>query len=421
MIEGLRRLRLQVTAWYIGVFAVLLLAFGGALLWVIASKASDQLDRSLRKAGDAIVAAAEIRAREGTPGPGQIDALDELRIPDRSLYLFDGEARLLHPDTAAQWVLELARSASESGGRFVEVDLPDGRSQRLYGTPAVLTDGERRVVVAGGEALEINHQYPGLLLAFSAAAAAALLLAGAGGWILARRSLRPVDESYKRMRRFTEDAAHELRTPISVLKGHAEVALRRERTPPEYVDTLQSIRAEAERLGGIVGNLLTLASADAGAWPEHRESIFADDVLLDAAASARVLAQERDVRIDVVALDELPVHADPRLLRQLYMILLDNAIKFTPRGGSIRLEALRTDGRARVTVADEGPGLSDEALAHAFERFYRSDPARTRAAGAGLGLPIARWIAESHAGTITLARGPRGGTVAAVTLPLEAG
>lgn len=419
MIEGLRRLRIRLTAWYIGVFAVLLLGFGAALLGVIAEEASSQLDRSLRKAADAIVAAAEIRAHEGAPGPGQVDALDELHIPDRALYLFDGAGRLLHPDTAAGWVLELARTTVESGPRIVEVDLPDDGSERAYAAPVTLSDGARRVVVAGGEALEIDHQYPGLLLAFGGAAAAALLLAGVGGWLLALRSIRPVEAAFARMRRFTADAAHELRTPVAVLRGHADLALRRDRKTEEYVEALQSIRAEGERLGGILGNILTLATAEAGAWPERRESVFLDDILLDAAASARVLAEEREIRIELDALDELPVRADPELVRQLFMILLDNAIKFTPRSGGIRLRALRNGVLGRIEVADDGPGIPDEALAQVFERFYRGDPARARSPGAGLGLPIARWIAEAHGGEVSLARRSTGGTIATVTFPLE--
>ncbi len=420
MIEGLRRLRLRLTAWYIGVFAILLLGFGSALLWVVARESSRQLDRSLHAAADALVAAADIRAREGAPGPGQVDALDELRIPDRSLYLFGPDAALLYPDTASAWVRDLARAVAAGGGaREAEVDLPEGRTARAFAAPVSLDGGEPRIVVASGEALEIDHQYPGLVAAFAAAAAAALLLAGIGGWVLAMRSIQPVDEAFSRMRRFMADAAHELRTPVSVVQGHADVALRQPRSGDDYAETLRSIRAETERLSGILANILTLATAEAGAWPERRESLFVDDVLLDAASSARVLARERGVALEVDALEELAATADPDLLHQLFMILLDNAIKFTPAGGTIRLRARRVEGRGLVEVEDEGPGISDQVLARVFERFYRGDPARGRGSGAGLGLPIARWIAASHGGTVELERSTAGGTLARVTLPLE--
>lgn len=419
MIEGLRRLRLRLTVWYIGVFAVLLLGFGAALLWAVAQEASGQLNRSLHEAGDAIVEAAEIRVREGGPRPGRVDALDELHIPDRALYLFDGRGRLLHPDTASAWIRDLARATTRDQPLFQEMDLAGGITERAYAASVTLSEGERRVVVAAGQVLEIDHQYPGLLLAFAAAALGALLLAGLGGWILALRSIRPVDAAFTSMRRFMADAAHELRTPVSVIRGHADVALRQPAEPQEYLETLRTIRAETERLGGILGNILTLANADTGAWPERRESLFLDDILLDSASSARVLAEERHISLEMTALEEMPVRGDPDLLRQLFLILLDNAIKFSPPHSTVRLRARQHGRTGRIEVEDEGPGIPEDALAHVFERFYRGDPARGRAPGAGLGLPIARWIAASHSGTVALVRAPRGGTIAIVTLPLD--
>ncbi len=421
MIEGLRRLRVRLTAWYVAVFGAVLLAFAASLLWVVAHKARRTLDRSLEKAAAAVVTAAEIAAREGPAGPVRVDALDELRIPDRSLYLFDQEGRLLHPDTASAFVRLLADRVAASGEpQMRTLDLPNGLLLRAYALPVTLANGDRRITVAVGEALDIDTQYPGLLLAFGGAAAGALLLAAVGGWLLALRSIRPVDQAFGRMRNFMADAAHELRTPVAVLKGHAEVALRHPRSPEDYVETLKAIHAETDRLGGILANLLTLATADAGAWPERREALFLDDVLLDAASSARALAGQKDIALEVSSLDEMPVRGDPQLLHQLFMILLDNAITATPEGGVIFLAARRIGATGEVVVEDTGPGISDEALARAFERFYRGDPARSRSAGAGLGLPIAHWIAESHGGTVHLERLPRIGTRATVTLPIEA-
>ncbi len=365
---------------------MLLVAFGAALLGAVARESSRQLGRSLRKAAAALTQA--VRENEEGEGGTVPEAVRQLRIPDRALYVFGADGTLLHPDTAAEWIRRVAASVASGTPQLVERDLPDGTTERLYAEPIRLAGGERRIVVAGVQALEIEHRYPGLLLAFAAAATAALLLAGLGGWILARQ-------------------------------GHTDVALRHPRAPEEYVNSLTAIGAEAERLRGILSNVLTLATADAGAWPQRRESLFLDDVLLDAASGARVLAEERHVRLDIDALDELPVRGDPELLRRLVMILLDNAIKFTPEGGVIRLRCEHADGTGRVSVEDTGPGISDEALAHVFERFYRADPARGRVAGAGLGLPIARWIAESHGGTVELRREPAGGTVATFTLPLE--
>lgn len=422
MIPGLRRLRLRLTAWYVGVFIVLILALAAVLFSVVERQISDHLDRSLAQAADALEQAAAIREREGPPGPGRVDALDELRIPDRSLYLFDVDGALLHPDTAAAFVIQAARRAARAGDAaiLVEKDLPGGRTSRVFARRTRLPSGAWRIAVVAAPALEIDHEYPGLILGFAAAALLAVAAAGLGGWYLARGSIGPVEDSFARMRRFMADAAHELRTPVAVLKAHADLALKQPRRPEEYEQTLAAMRAEADRLSGILANLLTLARADAASWPERRESFFLDDVLLDAVGAARGLAAARDAKIEVAEFEELPVNGDPELLRQLFMIVLDNALKFGPEGGTVAVSARALDGRAAVTIDDAGPGVDSDDVPHVFERFYRADPARGRTAGAGLGLSIARWICDRHGGSISLGRRAEGGTRVRLTIPLEA-
>ena len=228
------------------------------------------------------------------------------------------------------------------------------------------------------------------------------------------------------MRRFMADAAHELRTPITVVRARAEVALQRGREPETYVLALKSIEHETERLTRIVEDLLMLARADAGERPIERRRVFLDDVTSDAAGAARVIAERKAVRIDVDEFEEAAVSGDPALLRQLVMILLDNAIKFTDRGGAgvhvgVRAEA----SSATLTVSDTGIGIPPDQLSHVFERFYRGDPSRTRGAssdgstsdGAGLGLSIAQWIADEHGGVIRMESQPGHGTRVVVQFP----
>ena len=224
--------------------------------------------------------------------------------------------------------------------------------------------------------------------------------------------------TFGRMRRFMADAAHELRTPVAVVRARAEVALQRPREPADYVVALEGIAGEARRLGNIVGDLLTLARADAGEWPRARVRFFLDDVVLDAATAARTLAAVKGVRVDVDALEEAPVVGDAALMRQLVMILLDNAVKFTPGGGDVRVAVERRDDVAALVVEDSGPGIPADVLPHVFERFFRGDEARTRTRGAGLGLSIARWIATSHGGELTIAS-PGRGTRATLVLPIS--
>ncbi|HEU4618916.1 MAG TPA: HAMP domain-containing sensor histidine kinase [Gammaproteobacteria bacterium] len=422
MIEQLERLRVRLTAWYVGVFALVLVVFGAALFYVLTRQISARLDDSLADAVDELERAAEIRIQEGPPGPGRVDALDELRIPDRRLYVFDDAGRPLHDVSAPDWVRALAAGAraDDAGERLTEHEASQNEVWRGYARRFRLSDGRDYVGVSAADVVEIHREYPGLLLAFVLAAVLALALVGAGGWLLALRSTRPVRDAFQSMRGFMADAAHELRTPVAVVKGHADVALRQPRETAEYREILAAIHREAARLDGILENLLTIARADAGAWPVHFEPLYLDDLLLDVVGNARALGSGR-VTLDVAALEEAPVRGDRELLRQLLMILLDNAVKFSPPGGRVDVAARRKDEHVSVSVADEGLGIEAEHLPRVFDRFFRGDPAHARAPGAGLGLAIARWIADVHHATIAIDSAPGRGTVVAVTFPLALG
>lgn len=415
--EELNRLRVRLTAWYVGVFAVVLLAFGVALFAVLTRQISARLDASLAAATEE-VARATLHELQEPPGPGPADPMEELRIPGRTLYLFDESGGVIHPDRAPAWVRDLAVSALERGDRQTERDV-SAVTWRAHAHRFALPDGSRRVGIAAADMVELDHQYAGLLLAFGLAAGLALALLGGGGWLVAHRSTEPVRDAFQRMRDFMADAAHELRTPVAVVEGHAEVALRQPREKAEYVEILRSVHGEAARLAGILENLLTVARADAGAWPVRLESVFLDDILLDVVENARVLGADKRVTLDVTALEELPVQGDPDLLRQLLMILLDNAIKFSRPESVVRVAVRRDDGQGVLEVADDGPGIEASRLPHVFERFHRGDRARQRESGAGLGLSIARWTADVHGAGIGIDSEPGHGTRVTVQFPLE--
>lgn len=179
MIPGLRRLRVRLTIWYIGVFAVVLLLFAVAILAVVEHQISTKLDRSLEQAVVALEEATAIEQREQLLGPGRVDALDELRIPDRSIYLFDATGVLVHPDTAADFIVAAAGRALRGGAPVTfEVDLENGGTSRIRARTFELAGGGTRIGVAAALAPEIDHEYPGLLAGFAAAALVALLAAG---------------------------------------------------------------------------------------------------------------------------------------------------------------------------------------------------------------------------------------------------
>jgi heavy metal sensor kinase len=220
-------------------------------------------------------------------------------------------------------------------------------------------------------------------------------------------------------RRLVADASHELRTPLTNLRGTVEVALRYPRAAADYRQTLEACGTEIERLCRLVDDLLVLSRADAG-------QLAMDCTRCDLAALAAAAvhahgarAEQAGVRLTLDAPLAVPIHGDADRLRGVLDNLLDNALRFAPRGTPVTVAARRDVGRALLSVRDRGPGLTTAQQAHVFERFYRADPARQRnAGGAGLGLAIAKAIAEAHGGRLTLDSRPGVGATFSLDLPL---
>src|SRR6267142_2056116 len=281
----------------------------------------------------------------------------------------------------------------------------------------------------------------------------ALLLASIGGYFLARKSLAPVvrmsataarigaanlherlpianerdelgglalvingllarlDTSFEQQRRFMADASHELRTPIAIMRSEAEVALsQQESSNQELRESIAIFKDETKRLTGIVEDLFMLARADAGQYKLTPKEFYLDELAGEVTRAVRTLVAERGLTLQLDAAAEMPFRGDENLLRRLLLNLVYNAIKYTPKGGTVTVSCKREAQHYIVTVSDTGRGIPAEAQPHIFERFYRADSARSReeddgaglTSGAGLGLSIARWIAEAHDGTLDL-------------------
>jgi signal transduction histidine kinase len=350
-----------------------------------------------------------------------MDAVDELHIPDRQLFLLTGAGEPVKPATVDVWIRTAAIRASREGAANEDHPIPGDKMLRLHAEPFHLSSGTPMIAAAVADKVELEDRYAALIGVFGAAAFAALLLVAVGGSILVGKSAKPVERTMEQMRRFMADAAHELRTPITVLRSRAEIALQQPRDNDAYVTALRGVESESIRLGRIVDDLLMLARADAGDRPIERKEFQLDDLALDAAAAAGAVAHSRQVGVIVGNLDSATIEGDSELVRRLVMILLDNAIKFTPAGREVRLSVFSDDGAATLVVEDSGIGIPPSQLPHVFDRFYRGDPARGRGEGAGLGLSIARWIADVHRARISVSSTERQGTRIEVTFPIAAG
>jgi heavy metal sensor kinase len=290
-----------------------------------------------------------------------------------------------------------------------------------------------------------------------------LLFSSVGGWFLAKASLHPLDEiirtaqditasnlsrrlptpssndeirrlsdtlndmisrlesSFERIRQFTADASHELRTPLTILTGELELALRKGRKPEEYQQTLSSALQEVLRLSRVVESLLLLSRADMGRASLHLEPTNLTEMLADLADAASVLGVSKSIYINYRPSEDLNVLADNAKLYQMFLNLVDNAVKYTPEGGLISMTIHKDGAFAEVRVRDTGIGISPENQKKIFDRFYRVDKARSRElGGVGLGLSIVRWTVEAHNGTIRVESEPGQGSTFIVRLPLLA-
>jgi two-component system OmpR family sensor kinase len=293
-----------------------------------------------------------------------------------------------------------------------------------------------------------------------------LVLASVGGYFLARKSLAPVvvmamqaqnmgaqnlqgrlavpnrrdelgqlalsfnqllerlEQTFERQRRFISDASHELRTPVAILRGETDVTLSRsDRSPAEYRESLAILRDESKRLTHIIEDLFTLTRADAGQYPIALREFYLDELAGEVLHQARSLVIPKQIVLTSSVESDLPFRGDEALLRRLLLNLLENAIKYTPVGGTILLKAGKAANQFFVSVTDSGPGIPPDLHERIFERFFRVDKARARAesdtGGAGLGLSIARWIAEAHHGRLVVSRSDSTGSTFMASFPVQ--
>ncbi|GMA56119.1 hypothetical protein GCM10025858_06220 [Alicyclobacillus sacchari] len=248
-----------------------------------------------------------------------------------------------------------------------------------------------------------------------------LSLAAAIGIFLAQRALAPISRAWTRQQQFVANASHELRTPLSIVQLHVERMFRHpSATVEEMGETLAALDRETRRLQKLVTDLLALARADSGhAWLQMRD-VQLDALAREAEERFADLARAHGVQLRTDSLEPVHLQADPERLRQLFTIVLDNALSFTPEGGRIVIAVLRRHNRALILVKDTGSGIAPEHLPRVWERFYQADPSRSTV-GAGLGLAIAKWIVEAHGGEMSIASPADWGvgTQVTVSLPLR--
>ena len=463
----MRRLSIGVrlTLWYVAIFALGELVFGAGMWFILRDNIYDLVDDSLENQTEDLKRFLEAQKHDASIAKLQEEVNETYGIEHSGdfleVYIETGELiyrsdflkahqSILMPPNQIRTTQVRSRRADGHHFRFVFEKL--SANDHLYtvamGVPA-------------DDAVQTLHLFKSYLLMF---APLLLLVAAMVGYWMSRRALLPVDalvraardisgtnlnrrlqtlktgdelqrltdtlnemldrieSAFQRITQFTADASHELRTPVSLIRTEAELALRRSRSEAEYQDSLRQILQEAERTTVLIGQLLELARADSGRETLTMQSVDLPGALRDVVTSWQQVAAARNLQFSAdICNEDASVTGDPALLRRLADVLLDNAFKYTPSPGSVRLTLDVQEETTVITVQDSGVGIAPEEQERIFERFYRVDKARSRGqGGVGLGLAIAEWIVLQHRGAISVESRLGEGATFRVRLPLAA-
>jgi heavy metal sensor kinase len=441
-------IRVRMTAWYVAVLAVVLVAVGAFVIVRLRSDLTDSVDRDLRPALQQIAAGYRT---EGVP---------EFR---------DTSSTVLSGERAASQVLDPAGHVVASYGDPVALEPMrgagtvrlDGTDFRVASQPVTTRGGQRRIVVAASSLEPVNRSVHRVLMLLLIALPVALVLAAAAGWWLARRSLAPIERMTSKaeeigpdalderidvpattdevahlartlntmldrietgvseQRRLVADTSHELRTPLAAMRAELDVSLRHDDLTPAARTVLESTREEVDRISATVDDLLVLAQADEVGIAGIHERVDLHELAAAVTAPFATLAHARGVDLRLEG-PPAPALGDPESLRHALRNLVDNAVKFTPGGGAVVVRSRRHDGVAEVKIIDEGPGIPADLRDRVFDRFFRVDEARS-GSGSGLGLAIVDEVARAHGGQVTVRPHAPCGSVFTFSVPSDHG
>lgn len=448
-----KTIKFRLTVWYLVVIAVLLVVFGTYAYILLRRNLYRNLDRSLQ--------ARAVELQRTIKIEGDRVVFDQKA--DEFVLIYDADGALwkrLGPNVDFSNIGEAVQQALFGIDTFVTAETNEGPDVRLVAVPLNVNSQSRVALVIGRLPNDILNMLAAFRMAILNSVILLLVLAGVGGWFLAGRTLKPVEriadiargigegdlsrridvetddelgrlaqtlngmiarleEAFVKQRQFVADASHELRTPLAVIQAESSLVLEKPRNNEQYRRSLELVSQEVAYMSDIVGKLLVLARSDAGSEQLSVQDIDLTALLAELGQDLEALAQERGLALTLDPMEPLTVKGDRVRLRQLFLNLLDNALRYTPGGGAIMGSVVRQDDQAVVTIGDTGIGIPEEHLPFIFDRFYRVDKVRTNGeGGTGLGLSIATSVARMHGGTIEVDSRVGGGTTFRVLLPL---
>jgi heavy metal sensor kinase len=455
--------RARLTLWYVLVLAAFLILYAAGtstlLLWDLRSQLTRYAVQDIETVEGLLSfdAAGKLIFREDYHNHPESKLIQERYLE----VLIPNGAVLFRNDRLGTRDLGGSVFAREGSGGYSERNehLSDGTRVLLLSRQHSI-DGRPILIRLAYSQETLYSQWRQLLWALAAGLPLALACAGLASYLLAKRALQPLEKmaaraerinadylderlpvenpedelgqlgrifnlvldrlqrSFDQLKHFTSDASHELRTPLASIRSVGEVALQRNLSRDEYRDTIGSMLEESARLTQLVDNLLTVSRADAGEIPFNQVRLPTIACIQEAASLLAVLLEEKSQRLTITGDNQISVQADPVILRQAFVNVLHNAVKYSPERGEISVQVRQEASQVQVAITDNGPGISAEHRERIFDRFYRVDRSRSRdQGGAGLGLAIAKWALEVHGGTIQLAHRDQPGTTFVLTLP----
>jgi heavy metal sensor kinase len=454
---------LRLTLWYLIIFAAAQLVFGAGMWFILRNRVYDLVDDNLEARVEDLKNFLRAQPKDVSVAVLQEEVTEaySLEHPGDYLQLYLGDGTWIYRSPFLQAnILPIRDPASIRRASFEDRKL--GGKHFRFITQKMEVNGRLYALQTGLPTNDVRDTLKLFRRYLEMFAPLLLLVAAIGGYWLSRRALAPVDaivrtardisgtnlnrrlnqlktgdelqrlsdtlndmlerieRAFLRVTQFTADASHELRTPISLVRTEAELALRKPRGEAEYRESLRHILLEAERTTVLIEELLSLARADSGSETLHMHSIDLRETLRGIAEDWRQIAAVRNLQFEAsIEASDSFVLGDETSLRRVVNILLDNAFKYTPSPGTVHLALERKNNRVLITVRDTGVGIATEEQSKIFERFYRVDKARSREmGGAGLGLSIAEWIVGQHRGSIAVESTPGQGSMFRVELPL---
>jgi heavy metal sensor kinase len=452
-------IRARLTLWYSLVMLATLIAAATVLSVLHMRLGLNRLDRGL--ASNLVTAEIGVyhELDEGLDmRQGATDALSELELPGSGVAILAAQGAVLA--TRASGVPTPVEAMLRGADAQPVSAIVEGQAVRMRATSHARRGYTFRIVVWTSLA-PFDAERATVMRTLWLAMPVGLLLAAVGGWVIGWRLLAPLssmvrqanaiddrrldarltvpgtgDElsalamafnsllerlaaAFQAQRRFMADASHQLRTPLSIARTAAQVTLAKpDRPVTEYRESLGTVARQTERLTRMVDDMFELALADLDARPLQLEEVYLDEIVNECVSSARILADDRAVTVAARTPADVQMQADQSLLRQMILNLVENAVRHTPRGGSVQVAVDADANRARIAVSDTGPGVAESDRERIFERFVRLD-ATGSDGGGGLGLPIARWVAQLHHGTLALESTGPGGSRFVAVLPLR--